>query len=211
MDEITNKIIEEEQNTLIFLAKETNNITEQEANDFISLNEISKINVDNEDKKIMPGKTAAGIAGALGLAVSTPLSVLVDVSLVNYFGGISFGTTAYAVTSLASSLSFVGLAIGIPLLAIYGYNYFHQTERYKETLLSLKKSISDYFYDYLSRFEENFKNKELDMNKLKQGMLEIKKLNLKNVDKNKWIKRKNEYLELKTDIINAIEYNNSKI
>ena len=212
LDEITNKIIEEEQNTLIFLAKETNNITEQEANDFISLNEISKINVDNEDKKIMPGKTAAGIAGALGLAVSAPLSVLADVSVVEFFGGTVYaGTTAFTVTSLASSLSFVGLAIGIPLLAIYGYNYFHQTERYKETLLSLKKSISDYFFDYLSRFEENFKNKELDMNKLKQGMLEIKKLNLKNVDKNKWIKRKNEYLELKTDIINAIEYNNSKI
>ena len=42
-------------------------------------------------------------------------------------------------------------------------------------------------------------------------MLEIKKLNLKNVDKNKWKKRKDEYLELKTDIIHAIEYNKSKI
>ena len=92
-----------------------------------------------------------------------------------------------------------------------GYNYFHQTERYKESLKTLKASISDYFYDYLSRFEENFKEIEVDINKSKEGLLEIKNKNLDNVDENKWKKRKEEYSELRTDIINVIEFNNSKI
>ena len=211
LDEITNKIIEEEQNARIFLVEELNKISTQEINDFISSNEVSNIKVNDEDNKIMPSKTASGIAGAVALGISAPLSVIADSSAVGLAGGTVYsGTAAYAATSLASSFCFVGLAIGIPLVLYYGYNYFHQTERYKESLLSLKKSISDYFYEYQSRFEENFKVQELDIIKRKEGMLEIKKMDLKNVDKNKWKKRKIEYSELKTDILNAIEYNNSK-
>ena len=212
LDGITDQIIEEERNVSTFLANEMYKITMQETNDFISSNEISKINVEDEDNKLMPGKMASGIAGVVGLGVGVPLSIFAESSLVGFFGGTVYtGTTAFVATSLASSLSFVGIGIGIPLLAYYGYNYFHQTERYKESLQSLKKSIHEYFYDYQSRFEENFKGQELEMIKLKEGMLEIKKIDLKKVDKNKWAKRKNEYLQLKTDIINAIEYNNSKI
>ena len=212
LDQITNKIIEEERNVSIFLANEIYKITMQETNDLNSSNEISKINVNKEDNRLLPSARASGIAGAVGLGVSVPLSIFAESSLVSFFGGTVYtGTSAFVATSLASSLSFVGLGIGIPLLAYYGYNYFHQTERYKESLLSLTATIHKYFYDYQSRFEENFKGQELEMIKLKEGMLEIKKIDLRNVDKNKWKKRKNEYLELKTDIMNDIDSNSPKI
>ena len=210
LDDKTQKIIKEEQNSRILIGTELNKITTQVVNNNISKEENSNITVNNEDKSVMPIKYA-GLASALSVAIGAPLSVVVDGSLVTMYGGVYYGTTAYTITSLASSLTFVGLAIGIPLLAYMGYNYFHQTERYKESLKTLKASISDYFYDYLSRFEENFKEIEVDINKSKEGLLEIKNKNLDNVDENKWKKRKEEYSELRTDIINVIEFNNSKI
>lgn len=211
LDDKTQKIIQKEQNSRILIGKELNKITTQAANNFISKDENSNISVSAEDAKIMPSNLAKGIAGTLSVAVGVPLSVVVDGSLVSLYGGVTYGTTAYAVTSIASSLTFVGIAMGIPLLAYMGYNYFHKTERYKESLKALKLSISDYFYDYLSRFEENFKEIEVDINKSKEGMLAIKNINLENIDENKWKKRKEEYSDLRTDIINVIEYNNSKI
>ena len=210
LDDKTQKIIKEEQNSRILIGTELNKITTQVVNNNISKEENSNITVNNEDKSVMPIKYA-GLASALSVAIGAPLSVVVDGSLVTMYGGVYYGTTAYTITSLASSLTFVGLAIGIPFLAYMGYNYFHQTERYKESLKTLKASISDYFYDYLSRFEENFKEIEVDINKSKEGLLEIKNKNLDNVDENKWKKRKEEYSELRTDIINVIEFNNSKI
>ena len=212
LDDKIQNIIKEEQTSWINLSQELNKIAMKEVNDFILISENSNININTKDKKIMPGKLGKGITSALSLLTGAKLSVAVDSSLLALYGGhVTAGTTAYGVISIASSLSLAGIAIGIPLLIYKGYNYFHKTERYKDALQTLKKSISDYFYDYLLRFEENFKLLEEDINKNNEIMLEIKNINLENIDKNKWKKIQEEYLELRADIIKVIEYNNSKI
>ena len=210
-DDITQEIIKEEQNTKIFLSNEINKIKIQSLKNLFSKSENSNININTKDNTIMPDISFIGMTGIIGLGVGMKLSVALDAALVTAYGGVEIGTTAYAVASIASSLGLMGLAIGIPILGYIGYNYFHKSDRYKETLETLKSKITDYFYDYNSRFEEDFKVIEADINKQKDQMLEIQNKELKNIDEDKWKKMKNEYLEIKTDIINAIDNNNSKI
>ena len=208
INDITQEIIKKEQNIRITLAEEMNKIKIQSLNNLILKNEQANIVIDAEDPNILPSKGVIGVSSLLSAGIGMPASVAVDAAIVNAYGGVYIGTTAFAVDSLLSSFSLIGIALSIPILAYLGYNYFHKSERYKETLKNLKSTITDYYYNYNLRFEEEFKSFEEDINKEKNQMLEIQKKDIKNIDENKWKKRKEEYLELKADIMNAIENNN---
>lgn len=211
LNDISQEITKEDQNVKKLLLNKMKELKIQSLNNLISKDENTNINIDSNDNSIIPNIKVLGFSSVVSSGIAMKLSVLLDAGLVSFYGGVKIGTTAYAITSLASSFAFCGLSIGIPLLGYIGYNYFYREERYKETLKSIRSKIIEYFYNYISRVEEEFKVLEEDIHKQKDGLLEIEKKNLKNIDENKWKKRKDEYLELKTDIINAIEYNNSKI
>ena len=203
IEEILDLTRKEQENELKLLAYELNALIEKKESNLFSNNDISDKAINVENKKLMPGNiylgTSSIFGGGLGLGIA---SILPNASLI---GGSGLGACFL-------SVPFAGFVAGIAattLISISLYNYFKKSDRYKEIIESMQAKIIEYWENLNSTFDNDFKYYEDSVMNDFNVKREIKEKNIDTIDENKWKEMKNEYLNLKTNIKNIINYNNN--
>ena len=184
--ESNGKEIEKEKNILF---NKLMNITKEFDNNVVNKNIRSMSNdINVETKTLMLGKVSMGVLSSVG-AIS------------GIYTGIGIEALGFVGYSLAG---FFFMTAAVPITAVIFYNYFKKSDRYKESLKSLKMNVHDSFGTFISSFEDDFKcNENTIINDLKIKQ-EILKKNLKLINEDKWEEKNSEYSNLKSNIQNAI-------